>query len=162
MFQIGDKVFYPMHGAGIIKAIEEKEVLGEMREYCIITMPASNMDVMIPMSTIASSGIRSIIDRGKMRELLQDFQTEEPDCSLPWKERYRKNMDKMKTGQFMDGAEVVKDLLHRKKEKPLNSSEKQMLNDARKILISEMILIKDITETQAADMLTLNETAMLD
>ncbi|MDZ5610801.1 CarD family transcriptional regulator, partial [Bacillus pseudomycoides] len=50
MFQIGDNIVYPMHGAGIIEAIEEKEFSGEKQQYYVRTMAISNMQVMIPTS----------------------------------------------------------------------------------------------------------------
>ncbi|MBU8880862.1 transcription factor YdeB [Bacillus sp. FJAT-29790] len=156
LFQIGDKVFYPMHGAGIIEAIEEKEILGKTQEYCVITIPLNKMDIMIPTKKMQKSGVRSIVDRKTMNDILFDFHNVESNCSLPWKERFNSNMEKMKTGDMHDSAEVVKDLLHRGKEKALNSSEKQMLNQARRNMISELILVKDITENQAADLLKLS------
>lgn len=155
LFQIGDRVFYPMHGAGVIEAIEEREIQGESQKYCVIAIPTSNMNVMIPLRNVEKLGVRQIVDRTTLKDILYDFQHEESDCSLPWKERYKRNSEKMRTGEFCDGAEVVRDLLYLEKEKPLNSSEKQMLNEARKILISELVLIKDISEIQAADLLTL-------
>lgn len=153
LFQIGDKVFYPMHGAGIIKAIEEKEILGERREYYVISIPISKMNIMIPLKSAGTMGIRLVVDRITLKSILFDFHNEEPTCSLPWKERYKQNMEKLKTGDMLDGAEVVRDLLYLQKDKVLNTSEKQMLNDASKILISELSIIKDISETQAADLL---------
>ncbi|KAB7704198.1 transcription factor YdeB [Bacillus aerolatus] len=157
MFQIGDKVFYPMYGAGIIEAIEEKEILGKKQEYCVITIPLSKMDVMIPTKAVKKSRVRLIVDRKEATDILFDFHNnEESVCSLPWKERLNKNTEKMKTGEMHDTAEVVRDLLHHKKVKALNSSEKQMLDHAMKFLISELILIKDITENEAADLLKLS------
>lgn len=153
LFQIGDKVFYPMHGAGIIEAIEEKEIQGKTQEYCVITIPISHMNIMIPMGKVSELGVRSIIDGDTMNHILFDFHHAEPNCSLPWKERYKMNMDKLKTGDMNDSAEVVRDLLYRNKEKSLNASEKLMLHQAQRNMISEIVLIKDITENQAADLL---------
>lgn len=155
MFQIGDKVFYPMYGAGIIEAIEEREIQGKTQEYCVITIPLSKMDVMIPVKVISKSQIRAITSRKAAAAILFDFHNEVSVCSLSWKERLKKNTEKMKTGEMQDTAEVVRDLLRYKKEKTLNSSEKHMLDLARRILISELILIKDITEHEAADLLKL-------
>lgn len=153
LFQIGDKVFYPMHGAGIIKAIEEKEIQGKAQEYCVMTIPISRMDIMLPMKKMLEFGVRSIVDRETLSHILFDFHHDMPTDSLPWKERYSLNMEKMKTGALHDSAEVVRDLLYRNKEKSLNSSEKQMLHQAQRNMISEMVMIKDITENQAADLL---------
>lgn len=156
LFQVGDKVFYPMHGAGIIKAIEEKEILGKIQEYCVISIPISKLDVMIPTNKMEKSGIRSIVDLETMRNILFDFHNVVPNCSLSWKERFNSNMEKMKTGKMSDSAEVVRDLLYQNKEKTLNTSEKQMLQHAQRNLISELILIKDITESKAADLLKIS------
>ena len=92
LFQIGDKVFYPLHGAGIINAIEEKEVLGKIEEYYVIHIPISRMDVMIPIGRIQKSGIRSITEKDMMKEILDEFHHDEIGDSLPWKERYLLNM----------------------------------------------------------------------
>ena len=156
LFQIGDKVFYPMHGAGIIKAIEDREILGKTQEYYVITIPISKMDVMIPLDKMSKSGVRAIVDLETMKDILYDFHHAEPTCSLPWKERFNANMEKLKTGKMSDSAEVARDLLFQNKEKTLNSSEKQMLQNAQRNLISELILIKDISESKAADLLKIS------
>lgn len=153
LFQIGDKIVYPMHGAGVIEAIEEKEILGEIQKYYVIRIPISNMEVMIPMKKMIQSRIRLIADMLTLENVLLIFQYGESDHSLSWKQRYTQNMEKMKTGEILEGAEVVRDLIRRNKVRALNTSEKQMLDNAQKILISELSLIKGITENQAIDLL---------
>ncbi|MFB9987062.1 CarD family transcriptional regulator [Bacillus benzoevorans] len=153
LFQIGDKVFYPMHGAGMIKAIEDKEIQGEKQSYCVITIPISHMDVMIPLAKMDQLGVRSVVDRDTMNHILFDFHHIEPNSSLPWKERYRLNLEKLKTGKMSDSAEVVRDLMYQNKEKSLNASEKQMLHQAQRNIISEISMINNISENQAADLL---------
>ncbi|MGG0186212.1 CarD family transcriptional regulator [Bacillus rhizoplanae] len=153
LFQIGDKIVYPMHGAGVIEAIEEKEILGEKQKYYVIRIPISNMEVMIPMKKMIQLRIRLIADKLTLENVLLIFQYGESDDSLSWKQRYTQNMEKMKTGEIQEGAEVVRDLIRRNKVRALNTSEKQMLDNAQKILISELSLIKGITENQAIDLL---------
>lgn len=148
MFQIGDNIVYPMHGAGIIEAIEEKAFSGKTQQYYVIKMSISNLQVMIPTSKILSSRIRPVTDIFALKHILHIFQHGESDRLLPWKQRYKVNTDKMKTGEIQDGAEVVRDLMRMKKEKALNSSEKKMLDNAYELLISELGLIKGITENQ--------------
>ena len=114
------------------------------------------MDVMIPMGKMSQSGIRSIVDRQTINEILFDFHHGEAVCKLPWKERYKANMEKLKSGKMEESAEVVRDLLHRNQEKSLNSSERQILNQAQRNIISEMILVKDISEDEAANLLKLS------
>ncbi|MES9700717.1 CarD family transcriptional regulator [Bacillus sp. JJ927] len=148
MFQIGDNIVYPMHGAGIIEAIEEKEFSGKKQHYYVIKMSISNMQVMIPMGKILSSSIRPVTDILALKHIIHIFQHGESDKLLPWKQRYKVNTDKIKTGEIQEGAEVVRDLMRMKKEKALNTSEKKMLDNAHEFLISELGLIKGITENQ--------------
>ncbi|MCU4768688.1 transcription factor YdeB [Bacillus toyonensis] len=153
LFQIGDKIVYPMHGAGIIEAIEEKEILGTSRQYCVIRILSKDMQVMLPMDQLQKSGIRYIVDKGTLNDILLKFQNGESDPSLSWKQRYTMNMEKMKNGNLQDSAEVVRDLLRRNKERALNASEKQMLDNARKMMISEVALVQDVSEHQATEFL---------
>jgi CarD family transcriptional regulator len=148
LFQIGDNIVYPMHGAGIIKAIEEKEISGVKQQYYVIKMLISNMQVMIPTGKILSSSIRPVTDIIALKHIIHIFQHGESDRLLPWKQRYKVNTDKVKTGKIQEGAEVVRDLMRMKKEKALNSSEKTMLDNAYGFLMSELELIKGITENQ--------------
>jgi CarD family transcriptional regulator len=148
LFRIGDNIVYPMHGVGIIKAIEEKEISGEKQQYYVIKMLISNMQVMIPTGKILSSSIRPVTDIIALKHIIHIFQHGESDRLLPWKQRYKVNMDKIKTGKIQEGAEVVRDLMRMKKEKALNTSEKKMLVNANEYLISELRLIKGITENQ--------------
>lgn len=155
LFQIGDKIVYPMQGAGIIQGIEEKEISGIIQKYYLIHILSNNMQVMIPWEKILNTGIRLVVDTSTLENVLLNFQGKElyTSESLTHKERYQINMDKIRTGGLKEGFEVVHDLLLLNSRKPLNTSEKQMLGTARKILIGEMALIKEITETQANDLL---------
>jgi CarD family transcriptional regulator len=153
LFRIGDKIVYPMHGAGIIEAIEEKEVLGEKQKYYVMKMPVGNMQVMIPMAKLDQLGIRAVIDMGALDKVLTILSEEEIDLSTSWNRRFRKNMDKMKTGDIYQVAGVVRDLMRREKEKGLSTGERKMLDNARQILISELVLVKDIDQDQATHLL---------
>ncbi|PDZ19847.1 transcription factor YdeB [Bacillus cereus] len=148
LFQIGDNIVYPMQGAGIIKAIEEKEISGEKQQYYVIKMSASNMELMIPAGRILNSNIRPVTDITTLAHIMDIFQHGESDRLLTWKQRYKLNTDKIKTGKMQEGAEVVRDLMRIQKEKALNASEKKMLDNAYEFLISELGLIEGITENQ--------------
>ncbi|KZE63851.1 transcription factor YdeB [Fictibacillus phosphorivorans] len=148
MFQIGDNIFYPMHGVGLIEAIEEKEFPDQKQQYYVIKMSISNMQVMIPANKILSSNIRPVTDLLALKQIIHIFQHGESEELLTWKQRYKINSDKLKTGEIQEGAEVVRDLMRMKKEKALNASEKVMLDNAYGFLISELEVIKGITETQ--------------
>lgn len=148
LFQIGDNIVYPMHGVGIIQAIEEKEISGTKRLYYIIKMTINNMEVMIPTEKMLNSSIRPVINMNALKNIIHIFQHGESDGSLMWKQRYKINSEKVKTGKMLEGAEVVRDLLRMEKEKALNGSEKKMLSKAHEFLISELELVEGITENQ--------------
>ncbi|MBG9753814.1 transcription factor YdeB [Bacillus thuringiensis] len=148
MFQIGDNIVYPMHGAGIIEAIEEKEFSGKKQQYFVIKMSISKMQVMIPTGKIVNSNIRPVTDILALKHIIHIFHHEESCKLLPWKQRHKVNTEKIKTGEIQEGAEVVRDLMRMKKEKALNTSEKKLLDDAYRFLVSELELIKGITENQ--------------
>ncbi|MBU9722334.1 MULTISPECIES: CarD family transcriptional regulator [Bacillaceae] len=148
LFQIGDNIVYPMHGAGTIIDIEEKEILRKKQQYFVIKMLNSNMQVMIPKGKILSSNIRQVTDIVALKNIIHIFHQCETDKLLPWKQRYKVNSDKIKTGKMQEGAEVVRDLKRMQNEKALNSSEKKLFDDAQQFLISELRLIKGITEDQ--------------
>lgn len=153
MYKIGDKVVYPMHGAGIIEAIEEKEVLGEKKQYYIMAMPIGEMKVMIPMDAMDDIGLRQIIDDEGAQRVIQILAGEESKMSQNWNHRYRANMEKIKSGDIYAVAEVVRNLSIRDKEKGLSTGERKMLETARQILVSELVLVKDSTEEQVNEML---------
>ncbi len=153
MYDIGDKIVYPMHGAGIIEAIEEKEILGEKQRYYIMKMPIGDMKVMIPIKNIKDIGIREIIDGKEAEGVIQIFKCAQTEMCNNWNKRYRENMVKIKSGNIYEVAEVVKNLMHRDKEKGLSTGERKMLNNAKQILISELVLVKDIDHEELEDII---------
>ncbi len=150
LFQIGDNIVYSTHGAGIIKAIEDKEVLGEIHQYYIINMINDGIDIMIPTNKMLNQRIRAVTKLEAITNLIHVFQFGDSDDTLVWKQRYKLNTEKIKTGKIQDIAEVVRDLLRIKQEKQLNESESKMLNHAQKFLLSELTLVEGITEKQMA------------
>lgn len=149
MFNIGDKVVYPMHGAGVIESIEEKEILGERQQYYIMRMPIGDMKVMVPLNNVETIGLREVIDDNTVELVLQRMRQFEDDDTTNWNRRYRANLDKMRTGDIYDVAEVVRSLMRRDGEKSLSTGERKMLDNAKQILISEFVLARNLREEQA-------------
>jgi len=147
-FNIGDKVVYPMHGAGIIEAIEEKEVLGEKHRYYVMKLPIGEMKVMIPMESVEDIGLRQIIDGAGVEKVYHILRGEVSAMSQNWNRRYRANMEKIRSGDIYEVAEVVRNLAIRDREKGLSTGERKMLDNARQILISELVLAQGATEEQ--------------
>lgn len=143
MFKIGDKIVYPMHGAGIIEEIEEKEILGEKRKYYVMRMPIGDMKVMIPVDNVEEIGIREIINDDDMNRVLTILQGDKTKMPQNWNRRYRINMERIKSGDIFEIAAVVRNLMLRDAEKGLSTGERKMLNSAKQMLISEIVLVSD-------------------
>ncbi|OPJ54931.1 CarD family transcriptional regulator [Alkalithermobacter paradoxus] len=143
MFSIGDKIIYPMYGAGIIESIEEKQVLGERKKYYIINMIISQIEISIPIDNICKLGIRYIIDENQVDEIISILKHENIDIEEKWNKRYRDNMDKIKTGDIYEIAIVVRDLIAQDRKKGLSAGEKKMLSEAKDMISSELSLVLD-------------------
>lgn len=152
MFQVGDKVVYPMHGAGVIEAIEEKEVLGSTQQYYIMRLPIGEMKVMIPIDSV-NVGLREVISQAEVQSVFEILRAQKSKMSTNWNHRYRANLEKIKSGNIYEVAEVVRNLAQRDREKGLSTGERKMLENARQILLSELVLAQDIAEDQASSLL---------
>ncbi|MDO4551934.1 MAG: CarD family transcriptional regulator [Bacillota bacterium] len=151
MFSTGDKIAYPMHGAGIIEGIEEKKILGEVRQYYILRVPYGDMKIMIPVGNSEEIGVRAIISRDELREVLAVLSGESTSMPSNWNRRNRENLEKLKTGDLFQVAAVIRNLVRIDREKRLSTGEKKMLNSARQILISEMVLVTGMNAEQAEE-----------
>lgn len=140
MFKVGDKIVYPMHGAGTIESIEEKEVLGETQKYYVMKMPVGDIKVMVPTKNAEMIGVRDVIGNETAQGVLDVLSKNTTVVTSNWNKRYRDNMEKMKSGDIYEVAEVVRSLTFKQKEKGLATGEKKMLSNARQILVSELVL----------------------
>lgn len=154
MFLVGEKVVYPMQGIGIIERIEDKIFSGKSKEYIIVKILSNNLEIMIPTEKVLNSNLRKISDKSTLEDVLIDLTNKNDELKdISTKERYQINMSKFKSGSLKDSAEVVHDLILMNKEKTLNSSEKQLFNTARKFLVEEVSVIKNMSQTEATDFL---------
>lgn len=147
MFNVGDKVVYPMHGAGTIDSIDKKNILDEEVEYINISMPGG-VKVMVPSNQASKQGLRNIISQNDVEKVFCVLETDETAMSDNWNKRYRDNMDKMKSGDIYEVADVVRNLSFKQKEKGLSTGEKKMLNNAKQILVSELVLVENTTNAE--------------
>ncbi len=148
MFNVGDRVVYPMHGAGVIEAIEEKEILGARKNYYVMKLPLGEMKVLIPTDNISQIGLREVIEENEVSRVFVVLQGDQPEMSANWNRRYRNHLEKIKSGNIFEVAEVVRNLMLRDREKGLSTGEGKMLDTARQILISELILVQGIEQTE--------------
>jgi len=155
LFHVGDKVLYPMYGAGVIEAIEEKEVLGKNRIYYFLNIPHIRMKIMIPIEKANDLGIRQVVKPDVLQNVLDDLYNGETDPLSDDNQRYRRDMNKnkIKSGDIYKGTEIIRDLMRKSKIKKLGSEDKTMLENALRILTSEFIQVKEVPKEQAIDML---------
>ena len=151
MYNVGDKIVYPMHGAGVIDSIEEKEILGEKQSYYILKMPGE-VKVMVPILTAEQHGIRNVIDKTEAEKVINVLEQDETEMEKNWNKRYRDNMDKMKSGNIYEIADVVRNLSFKQKEKGLSTGEKKMLHNAKQILVSELVLAEHSTQDEVEEL----------
>ncbi len=153
MFEVGDKVVYPNHGAGTIVEIETKQILGEEKKYYVMKLPIGEMKVMIPVDNIDEIGIRNVIDAEEVDDVLDLLKGKKSKMSQNWNRRYRANQEKLKTGDIYEVGEVVRNLTMRDEEKGLSTGEKKMLSNARQILVSELVLARDMDEEKVKSLI---------
>jgi CarD family transcriptional regulator len=153
LFEVGDKVVYPHHGAGTVVKKEKREILGQTREYLTIQILHNDMTVNVPVENAEQVGLRTVIDEDLVNMVVKALTGGSTEMPKNWNRRFKHNRDKMKTGDIFELAEVVKNLSLRDHEKGLSTGEKQMFVKAKKILASELMYAKAVDEEEAAEWL---------
>jgi CarD family transcriptional regulator len=148
-FELGDNVVYPHHGAGKVCAKEIKEIFGERREYLTIKILHNDMTVNVPAENAERVGLRKVIDEEAVKKVVKYLTSGGTEMPKNWNRRFKHNRDKMKTGDVFELAEVVRNLSLRDGEKGLSTGEKQMYVKAKKILASELMYAKNLSEDDA-------------
>lgn len=142
MFQIGDKIVHPMHGAGVIDDIVERKVNGVTRSYYSMKLPVGGMLVMVPVDTCTMIGVRPILGTDAIEAVLAALPGIQVDMTSNWNRRYQENMARLKSGRLIEVAAVVKGLMQREAAKGLSTGERKMLHSAKQILISEIVMVE--------------------
>jgi CarD family transcriptional regulator len=150
-FSIGDHVVYPHHGAGQVMKKEDKEILGEVRQYLTIKILHNDMTVMVPCENAGKAGLRRVIDEETVKKVLAVLTDDVSEMPKNWNRRFKHNRDKIKTGDIYELAEVVRNLAIREQDKGLSTGEKQMFTRAKKILASELMYALEMGEEQAEE-----------
>lgn len=150
MFSVGEKIVYPVHGAGVVESIENREILGEVRSYYVLRITSGDLQVLVPVDTAEKVGMRLVSDAERLQQARDVLSGPASPWEENWNRRYRLNMDKIKSGDICELAEVVRNLTLRDNAKGLSAGEKKMLDNARRILLSEIVLADDITAEEAS------------
>jgi CarD family transcriptional regulator len=148
-FDVGDKVVYPHHGAAVIEKREKKEVFGESREYLVLRVAYGDLTLMVPCDNTEEVGLREVINDEEVEEVFAVLRKKEARMPTNWSRRYKNHVEKLKSGDVYQVAEVVRNLSIRDKDKGLSAGEKRMLQKARQILVSELTFAINVSEEEA-------------
>ena len=149
MYQIGDKIVHPMHGAGVIESIVEEKISGKLVSFYVFKMPISGLTLKIPVANSEMIGIRTISDVADIEAVIDQIPRLSIDMTANWNHRYRENMERIKSGNLLEVAGVIKALMHRDSERGLSNGERKMFHSAKQILISEIVLAESVAYPDA-------------
>ena len=149
MFQVGDKVVHPMHGAGVIDSIVREKISGKAMDFYVFKMPISGLTLKIPTENSTAIGIRAIKTRSEIEEVIARIPKLGVDMTANWNHRYRENMERIKSGNLLEVARVIKTLMRRDKQRGLSNGERKMLHSAKQILLSEVVLVEQAPYQEA-------------
>src|SRR5690349_5232289 len=148
-FDVGDKVVYPHHGAAIIERREQREAFGEVRDYLVLRLAYGDLTLMVPADNTEEIGLREVINDEEVEEVFAVLRKKEARMPTNWSRRFKNHVEKLKSGDIYQVAEVVRNLSIREADKGLSAGEKRMLARARQILVSELTFALNVDEEAA-------------
>src|SRR5215472_14475581 len=153
-FQIGDKVVYPNHGVGVIEQISSRTIGSVVEKFYLLKIASSSLKVMIPFHSAGSVGLRPVVRNGEMQKIVDFLSSGECPNAADWKDRFKENSERMRTGLLVDVAVVLKSLLMLNQGKSLSFREKKMLERARYLLVSELAISRNCQEAEIEQILS--------
>ncbi|MCT1602900.1 CarD family transcriptional regulator [Kocuria sp. p3-SID1433] len=149
VFEVGETVVYPHHGAALIEEIKTRTIKGEEKMYLKLKVTQGDLVIEVPAENVDLVGVRDVVDEEGLKKVFAVLQASDVEEASNWSRRYKANVEKLASGDVLKVAEVVRDLWRRDKDRGLSAGEKRMLTKARHILTSELALAKDIDEEEA-------------
>lgn len=143
-----------MYGAGVIEDLENKEIDGDSHIYYVLRIPIGNLKIMISAVKAEHLGIREVYGKEEVLSIIKSVTSIPLEMPENWNQRYKENLERIKTGKLMEVALVFRNLIAREKERGLSSVEKKMLTNAKQIILSELVLSQNIEKNMAEKVLT--------
>ncbi len=153
-FHIGDKVVYPNHGVGVIEQISSRAVGATVEKFYLLNIKASSLKVMVPCHNVGSVGLRRVVRNGEINKIIDFLSVSDNHTNGDWKDRFKENSERMRTGSLLEVAGVLKNLIALHQAKPLSFREKKMLERARYLLVSELAMARNCEEAKVEEVLT--------
>ncbi|MBQ7705105.1 MAG: CarD family transcriptional regulator [Selenomonadaceae bacterium] len=139
--KVGDKIVYPMHGAGEVVGIEEKEVNGEKQSYYTLNLSMGNLRLMLPVEQVEAMGLRKIIDKEQTSAVAEVLAGKSDDSVGSWNKRFHATLDRLKTGDILEVAAVARNITRQSLKRKISSGERRLMELSRQILISELVFV---------------------
>jgi|SRR5215831_3338708 len=152
-YKIGDKVVYPNHGVGVVEQINFGLLNGRTEKYYMVKIISSGLKVMVPSTNAGSVGLRHVIRNGETLKVLSFLEKGKPNSHHDWKHRFKENSERMRTGELIEVAAVLKSLVSLSRTKPLSFREKKMLERAKFLLVSELATARNTSAENMEDAL---------
>jgi CarD family transcriptional regulator len=153
-FRVGDKVVYPHHGAAVIAGVQDRELNGRTRSYWVIKLSYGDLTLMVPTDGTEEVGLRSVVHKDDLEQVFQILRSKkQAPAPSNWSRRFKNHVEKLRSGDIYQVAEVVRNLSLRDHQKGLSAGEKRMLSKARQILVSELSFAAGVKEERAEQML---------
>jgi len=149
VFRKGDTVVHPEHGAAVIEELREKEFLGEKRTYLVLRVVYGDLTVLVPTDSTDQVGLRPVVSKAEVKKILKVLTEDETSVAANWSRRFKNNIEKLRSGDIFQVAEVVRNLSIREREKGLSAGEKRMVAKARQMLVSELMFVTGDTEEES-------------
>ena len=149
MFRKGDTVVHPEHGAAVIEELRTREVLGERKKYLVLRVAYGDLTLMVPVESTEEVGLRQVVSKNEVKKVMNVLKQDESKMAANWSRRFKNNIEKLRSGDIYQVAEVVRNLAIRERQKGLSAGEKRMLTKARQILVSELTFALSVSEEEA-------------
>jgi CarD family transcriptional regulator len=151
MYRVGTKVVYPTHGVGVVESVEQKEVSGGRQSFYILRIIGSGMTIMVPTKNAKRVGLREVIERAEIPKVMAVLNLKKNDLEISpnWNRRFKDNLERIKTGSLYEVALVLRKLVLLQKERSLSFGEKKMLENVRKLIVSEISHASGVDQEKA-------------
>jgi CarD family transcriptional regulator len=142
-FSVGDKVVYPSQGVSVVESIQDEELAGTTMSCYTLRLLSTDSKVMVPVANSERVGLRPLSEKPAVARALDRLRSGDADGGEDWKDRYRANLDRIKTGDLDEIVDVLRCLAEVAGRKTLSFRERKMFDHARQLLVVEVAQVEE-------------------
>jgi CarD family transcriptional regulator len=94
--------------------------------------------IMIPIDNAKRVGLREVIGRSEIPQVMEILRRKDVEICSNWNRRFKDNWERIKSGSLYEMALVLRKLVVLQKERHLSFGEKKMLENVRRLIVSEI------------------------